>query len=239
MDTLVRAARSGGRTAAADLRRRPAPPTVVWRAAADGVEDPHDFNAQSPRILAAAAAAFAAITGRFGREVVESLRALLSWLLQPTAGVDSTVAAPPLPPARVAALVKATIGLRPDQVEQLIVFAESGRATPEAVERRARRMLRQRVKLIARTEAARAAAAGQKELWLQAQERGLLPPDQKRVWIATLDDRVRDAHAAMHGQVRGLQEPFIKPGGKLIEPGEEPNCRCGQALDFSEIGVAA
>ena len=47
-------------------------------------------------------------------------------------------------------------------------------------------------------------------------------------WIATLDDVTRDEHAAMNGEIRGVNEVFSN--GRMY-PGE-PNCRCvlGPAL---------
>lgn len=76
----------------------------------------------------------------------------------------------------------------------------------------------------------RAANEGQRQLWQQAANLGILSINQKRKWITTLDGRERDAHHDMHGQIVGINERFVKPGGKRIEPGEEPNCRCASGL---------
>ena len=55
---------------------------------------------------------------------------------------------------------------------------------------------------------------------------------QKR-WMATLDDRTRDAHADLDGQVRDIDEPFDSMLGEIMYPGDmdaDPanvwNCRC-------------
>ena len=55
---------------------------------------------------------------------------------------------------------------------------------------------------------------------------------QKR-WMATFDDKTRDAHAALDGQVRDMDEPFDSLLGPIMFPGDpdaEPanvwNCRC-------------
>ena len=45
---------------------------------------------------------------------------------------------------------------------------------------------------------------------------------KEKEWLATMDDRVREEHAAMNGEVVGLDEPF---SNGLMFPGE-PNCRC-------------
>lgn len=134
-----------------------------------------------------------------------------------------------LPPRETAWMISQTVGLRSDQIERVWKLWNSG-ASEAQVERYARQQLNQRARLIARTELNRSANAGITELWRQAIDKGDIPRGQKRVWIATLDDRVRDAHEKMHGQVRGLDEPFYSPDDVWIEPGEEPNCRCGQAL---------
>ncbi|GAF85937.1 unnamed protein product, partial [marine sediment metagenome] len=45
---------------------------------------------------------------------------------------------------------------------------------------------------------------------------------ERKQWLATMDDRVRDEHAAMNGEKVGLDESF---SNGLMFPGE-PNCRC-------------
>jgi HK97 family phage portal protein len=48
---------------------------------------------------------------------------------------------------------------------------------------------------------------------------------EAREWIATLDDRVRDEHLMMDGEIAKLDEPF---SNGLMYP-QEPNCRCSIA----------
>ena len=55
----------------------------------------------------------------------------------------------------------------------------------------------------------------------------------KKRWMATLDSHTRDAHAALDGQVRDIDEPFDSLLGPIMFPGDpdaEPanvwNCRC-------------
>jgi HK97 family phage portal protein len=45
---------------------------------------------------------------------------------------------------------------------------------------------------------------------------------QKKEWLATMDSRVREAHAAMNGEVVGIDEAFSN--GSMYP--DEPNCRC-------------
>lgn len=83
-----------------------------------------------------------------------------------------------------------------------------------------------RARTIGRSEMLRSANQGQRELWQQAVEQGQLSASAKRIWIDTGDEREREEHRAMAGQVVGLDEPFLLPDGSPIEPGEETNCRC-------------
>lgn len=114
-----------------------------------------------------------------------------------------------------------------------------GGATDDWVARQAARyssMQRNyRARTIARTETLRAANEGQRELWRQGQETGTLDGDQKRVWIATPDDRTRPEHAERDGVEVGIDEPW--PWG--TEPGEEIACRCAQGLSFGELAREA
>ena len=68
---------------------------------------------------------------------------------------------------------------------------------------------------IARTETISASNSGAYNAYKQG---GV----KKKEWLATMDDRVRDEHAAMNGEIVGLNEVFSN--GEMF-PGE-PNCRC-------------
>jgi hypothetical protein len=150
------------------------------------------------------------------------------------------------PPTQIARDINRIVGLRSDQVDALLSFgsrlssAEGGSTvfmgdTPVAVpaagpstdfvdkqvERYATRLRKQRAVLIARTETLRASNEGQRQLWLQAQDRGDLPTDLKRTWIHNTK-----RHADRAGTVVGVNESW--PWG--TEPGEEPNCGCAQGL---------
>lgn len=67
----------------------------------------------------------------------------------------------------------------------------------------------------------------------------------RKVWLATLDDRVRDAHADADGQEVGYDEPFNVDGEDLDYPGDPSgsaenvaNCRCDVLYDTAE-GLSA
>lgn len=100
-------------------------------------------------------------------------------------------------------------------------------------ERYARMQRNLRARTIARTETVRAANTGQKELWQQARDRGELPRDSYRVWVATPDDRTRDEHADADGQVVRIDEPFVVADG-TSEPGEAVSCRCTHVIATAE-----
>ncbi len=66
--------------------------------------------------------------------------------------------------------------------------------------------------------------------WSAHQQSGVV---NIREWLATKDERVRDAHAAMDGQRRGINDPFTAPGGATaMYPGDfgiaelDIQCRC-------------
>ena len=82
----------------------------------------------------------------------------------------------------------------------------------------------------ARTAYTGAQNAGRMEGLHQAQELGI---KVKKQWMATLDDRTRDTHAELDGQIRDIDEPFEVDGMEIDYPGDptaDPslvyNCRC-------------
>jgi len=92
-----------------------------------------------------------------------------------------------------------------------------------------------RSEAIARSEALPAVHSGAHEMYRQAAEAGAINPDRfEREWSAANDDRVRESHAAMDGQRRGLNEPFLSGlGNELMFPGDPSapledtmQCRC-------------
>ena len=70
--------------------------------------------------------------------------------------------------------------------------------------------------LISRTETINASNSGALEAYKQS---GVV---EKKEWLATMDDRVRDEHAAMNGEVVDIDKPFSN--GEMY-PGDV-NCRC-------------
>jgi SPP1 gp7 family putative phage head morphogenesis protein len=89
---------------------------------------------------------------------------------------------------------------------------------------------RARARLIGRTETTRVLNGAP----LEALQQYGATTDQTftKSWLATLDDRVRDEHEAMHGETVPIDKQF---SNGLDAPGE-PNCRCG--LTYGVEGVS-
>lgn len=111
--------------------------------------------------------------------------------------------------------------------------------TPTQIERMVeayrRKLLNLRAETIARTETLRVGNMARREALLQTLATAEIAPERvQRQWVAIQDDRTRDTHSALHGQLRGLNEPFESPSGALLmQPGdptapaaETINCRC-------------
>lgn len=110
-------------------------------------------------------------------------------------------------------------GLGADKIDQL-------------VGRYRERYLQYRATMIARTETVRASNAGQRELWRQAKEQGLLKHDQQRRWHASGDDRTCAECDGLDGEEAGLDEEFAP--GIMDPPDPHPDCRCSTSLVFSK-----
>lgn len=84
-----------------------------------------------------------------------------------------------------------------------------------------------RAERIARTEIISAANLGSREAAIQSEV------VETHTWLATPDQRTREAHADADGQTVGLDEPYVVDGAELLFPGDPDgppeltiNCRC-------------
>lgn len=87
----------------------------------------------------------------------------------------------------------------------------------------------------ARTAMTSAQNAGRMAMLKQAEKEGI---KSKKKWLATLDDKTRDAHAGLDGQTAELDKPFhadlgkgkngdiMFPGDPNADPANVYNCRC-------------
>lgn len=111
------------------------------------------------------------------------------------------------------------------------------------VERYRQRLLIFRARVVAQSEALRVVNAGNLSMFQQAVDLGLLDGTSiQRRWKTAGDGNVRNSHASMDGQKRGLNEPFISgAGARLRFPGdpngglaETINCRCVVETKFDK-----
>lgn len=103
------------------------------------------------------------------------------------------------------------------------------------VDRYRQRQLANRALTIAETESLGAVGAGDEELFLQAEEAGVIPAGALvNIWRTTKRSNVRDSHRAMEGQKRDLGQTFETglgnharfPGDPSL-PGEDRiRCKC-------------
>lgn len=110
------------------------------------------------------------------------------------------------------------------------------------------RFVAHRAEVIARTEALRSVHQGTQAMFQQALAEGDVEPGQLvREWNTAKDERVRDSHADMHGQVRGIDEPFTSGrGNSLMWPGDPSapaedtvQCRCAVGTRIREAVPSA
>lgn len=117
-----------------------------------------------------------------------------------------------------------------NSITQSIIQGES---IPEAAKRLAQTTGSTNMKAMrmhTRTALTGAQNAGRIEAMHEQQEMGI---EVKKKWIATLDDRTRDTHGELDGQVVDVDEPFRVDGMEIMEPGDPSappelvyNCRC-------------
>jgi hypothetical protein len=114
------------------------------------------------------------------------------------------------------------------------------------VGRYSEKQLKWRSEMIARTESLRAVNSGSHEMFQQAVNDGDLQADSlKQEWHTARDDRVRDSHDGMNGQITDFNEPFISDAGNQLRfPGdpnapasETINCRCAVSTRITNITI--
>lgn len=126
--------------------------------------------------------------------------------------------------------IKDGLALTPKQVDRM-------------VDRYRERYINYRANVIARSEALAATNAGDDEMWQQAIDKGIVDPDDvTSTWRTAADERVRDSHSFMNGQVRPFGEPFLSGNGNLLRfPGDPQaptsdtiQCRCVRARTIGQ-----
>lgn len=86
---------------------------------------------------------------------------------------------------------------------------------------------------IARTESTRAENSSRLEAFKHAETLGI---KQKKVWIATGDERTRESHQRVNGEMVDLDKPFsnrlMYPGDPAGDSKEVINCRCAMTTEI-------
>jgi len=101
-------------------------------------------------------------------------------------------------------------------------------------EQYAKRLLKYRANMIARTEVARATGIGQTNFWRQMRDQGALPPSTNRVWITAMDERACEFCRSMKGEVATIDGGWETPKGYMEYPqASHPHCRCSSGITTS------
>lgn len=109
-----------------------------------------------------------------------------------------------------------------------------------------RRMIQMRAEVIARTEGVRLTAQARREAFRQnLREAGMTEADAQHQWNSIRDNRTRETHRDMNGQVQPFSRPFQSPSGaQLRYPGdptapaaETIQCRCHETFKLKPLGV--
>lgn len=114
--------------------------------------------------------------------------------------------------------IRTSTGLKQSQIDTM-------------TERYQERYIAYRAMTIARSESLRASNKGQRALWQQARQQGLLDHNVKRRWIVSGDSNTCEDCMSLDGVVVGLDDEFA-PG--ILDPGDvHPDDRCSQGLVFN------
>jgi SPP1 gp7 family putative phage head morphogenesis protein len=89
----------------------------------------------------------------------------------------------------------------------------------------------ERARTIARTEATKAVNMATDQAYTSAQNNGI---NIRKEWLSSRDDKVRDTHVELDGQVVNVNDQFVVPstGDRTESPAafgiasEDINCRC-------------
>jgi len=130
--------------------------------------------------------------------------------------------------------IRPMIGLTEAQIQQGLRLRQTliGRGITGARQDRlisgfTRKAIRDRARIIARTELIAAANAGQNELWLQARDDGLIERSSRKKWITTPDDRADPNCLVLDGEEVQIDRIF---SGGVGAPPLHPQCRCAMRL---------
>ena len=204
-------------------------------AQATGVSLGIDFSSTNTRVFQIAslyAGEFITLIGETERQAIRELV------------IDALAKGQPAP--QTGREIREFIGLTRRQAQTLIRFRESLQAVgipprriEERVAARARRMIRQRARVIAREETMRAAVEGQRQLWLDAETQGLVVAGTvRRFWVVTPDDRLCEICRPiprLNQDGVGLHEPYATPVGPKLIAHAHITCRCAENFVIMDL----
>lgn len=212
---------------------------IVQAGAAElaGMKAQIKFDLENPYATAYAQTQVATLVTRIDDETRKVIRGLVARGFEQ--GKDENGKTRNLTPAQVARVIKPHIGLNAPQSlalenrrNSLIDAGLSGAELDAAVGVYREKLLRDRSKLIARTEVLTAQNKGAGAAWATAQDAGLLMPETVRVWISSsTSPRTCPACLRMHGKQAPVGGFFDSPDfGQVSEPPLHPACRCSLGL---------
>lgn len=139
--------------------------------------------------------------------------------------------------AQTAKLLRDTVGLNARQGEALLALQDKLEEQgldqadiDDEISVRAAEMTESRAEMIAQTETMEAANEGQKELWNQAVEQGLLTGDESKEWIYTPDGNACSDCEDLDGTTVPLNTEFDDG-----DPPLHPYCRCTLGLAVESV----
>lgn len=143
-------------------------------------------------------------------------------------------------PAAIARDVRQFIGLTRPQAETIARLRETmeqagirGNMIEAALEKRTRKMIRQRAMVIARNESIIASKEGNHQAWMEAAHRGEIDlSTARRFWVITPLDACEKCLPipGMNPEGRRLDEPFATPIGALMSAHRHIQCRCVETV---------
>lgn len=152
-------------------------------------------------------------------------------------------------PRDTAILIRDVIGLDQRRAIALANYRKATAGKPNAGalgDKYAKRLLRNRATVIARTETMKAANTGRQLAWKEMQAQGQLAPGFVQEWYTTPDDRLCPVCAPMAGQQVTLGNDFVSrergvlpservaySGGVTEQPPLHPQCRCVLVARFT------
>lgn len=181
-----------------------------------------EFNVMNPRVIEALDTLNTKVVQSLGEDTREGLLTAVRQGL-----IDGKT------PREIAKRVQPFIGISPKQEQNAVKFAAREVAkgkTPEQVERAVaiyrKRAVAFNATTNARTASLDAMKEGQRQAWVDAKAKGVVPEGAQltKTWRGVMDARERPEHVAMEGQTVPFDMPYSN--GEFTPGDSTYNCRC-------------